>query len=208
MKRLVVCLMLALALFQGGAARSALAAGKTVLVPLAEGFEEIEALTVVDVLRRAGAEVVLASLAGTEVRGANGVVVRADATLDRSLDRDYDLVALPGGLPGAEHLAASPALSGLLRRQAGQGRPVAAICASPALVLEPLGLLAGRRATTYPSFSGRLTSGTYVPERVVADGPVITSAGPGTALEFSLALVRALYGEEAARSLGQGMLAR
>lgn len=161
---------------------------KRVLVPLAEGFEELEAVTIVDILRRAGIEVVVASLGDSPVAGSHGIRLEADAPLADVLDGHFDMVALPGGMPGAEHLKRDPRIAALLRRTRGAGLPVAAICAAP-MVLEAAGLLAGRRATSYPGFLADAAG-----EAVVADRGVITSRGPGTALDFALALVEELEG--------------
>lgn len=179
-----------------------------VLVPIADGTEEIEAVTVIDTLRRAGDEVVVAA-AGSgplEVTASRGVRLVADRPLAGCEDEEWDLIVIPGGRPGAERLAAAPETAELLRRQVAAGRLLGAICAAPALVLAPLGLLAGRRATCHPDFADRLSGGAAT-ERVVEDGKLVTSRGPGTALEFALALVARLHGREAARSVGAAMVA-
>lgn len=170
---------------------------KSVLVPLAEGCEELEAVTVVDLLRRAGIEVVTAGLAAGPVRASRGVVLLPDATLDEALGRDFDMVVLPGGLPGADHLDRDPRIRTLLTRMAGEGRYTAAICAAPK-VLASAGLLAGRAATAFPGVLERLALGDTVlkGEPVVADGKVITSRGPGTAMDFALLLIERLLGRE------------
>ena len=176
-------------------------------VLLAPGFEEIEATTPIDVLRRAGLEVVVAGLEGPVVVGAHGLGLAVDQTLDQ-LSGDLDAVVLPGGLPGAKNLAASLEVSALIQRVHRSGGLVAAICAAPALVLAPSGILEGKRATCYPGFEERFPSAAQHQEaRVVVDGRLITSRGPGTALEFSLALVSELVSPERARELAQGMLA-
>lgn len=173
-----------------------------VLVPLAEGFEEIEAVTIVDLLRRAGIEVVTAGLEPGPVTGSHGIVVAPDTTLDAVLDQAFDMVALPGGMPGAANLAADARLLGFLRRLADDGRFTAAICAAPG-VLAKAGLLAGKRATSYPGFLTPASApGTILSESpVVEDGKVITSRGPGTAMDFALALVEQLEGAVARRSV-------
>lgn len=178
-----------------------------VLVPLAEGFEEIEAVTVIDVLRRAGAEVTVAGLREGAVKGSRGVVVVPDVTLDAQDVEAFDAIVLPGGMPGATNLAADPRLGAMLRAAASGGsQTIGAICAAPAVVLQGLDLLGGRRATCYPSFSKELP--TYEDRRVVVDGKVITSQGPGTAMEFALELVRQLMGEDEARAVAAPMLHR
>jgi len=177
----------------------------TAIVVLAEGFEEIEAVTPVDVLRRAGVDVALVGLDALTVTGAHGVVFQADRLLTDN--EAVDAVILPGGLPGADNLAASSVLAGVLKAQAAQGKLVAALCASPGCVLAPLGLLDGKRATCYPSFEERFPpSATYVVEDVVKDGNILTSRGPGTAFPFALALARELAGESVADELARGML--
>ena len=165
-----------------------------VLVPVAEGFEELEAVTVIDLLRRAGIEVTVAGLADGPVRASRGTRMLPDATLDAVADRPWDMIVLPGGLPGADHLAADARLRDLLRAHAGAGRWTAAICAAPK-VLVAAGLLEGRRATAFPGILEAAGHGTAVAEAVVRDGEIITSRGPGTAMDFALALIEALLGE-------------
>ena len=179
---------------------------KQVLIVLAEGFEEIEAVTPADVLRRAGCEVTLAGAGKKSVTGAHGIRFEADVVLEdfRGLP---DLVVLPGGMPGAENLRKSAALGRLLEAMKKEGRLIGAICASPAVVLAPGGYLDGRKATCFPGFEGRLGAKiTFLPDRVVSDGPFVTSRGPGSALEFSLELVERLVGAAKAAELSQGML--
>jgi 4-methyl-5(b-hydroxyethyl)-thiazole monophosphate biosynthesis len=168
-----------------------------VLVPLAEGFEEIEAVTVVDLFRRAGVEVQTAALAARDVTGSHGITIRADTALDAVTAADYDMIVLPGGMPGAEHLKRDPRVIALLQAFAAEGRYTAAICAAPA-VLAHAGLLAGRAATGFPGF---LTADSapglrLCDDPVVIDGRVVTSRGAGTAMEFGLALVELLVGPE------------
>lgn len=166
---------------------------RRVLVPLAEGFEELEAVTIVDILRRAGIEVVVASLAGSPVTGSHGLRIAADTPLAALAEQDFDMIALPGGMPGAEHLKKDARIADLIRRHRVKGRPVAAICAAP-MVLAAAGALDGRRATSYPGFLADAKHTTVVADAVVADDGVITSRGPGTALDFALALVAELAG--------------
>jgi 4-methyl-5(b-hydroxyethyl)-thiazole monophosphate biosynthesis len=173
---------------------------KRVLVPLAEGFEELEAVTIIDILRRAGVEVVVASLAGSPVAGAHGIRLEADAPLEALLAQHFDMIALPGGMPGAEHLRRDPRIAALVKRLHAAGRPVAAICAAP-MVLAAAGLLAGRRATSYPGFLDGAAAATVVGDTVVVDRGVITSRGPGTALDFALALVEELEGRAARQAI-------
>jgi 4-methyl-5(b-hydroxyethyl)-thiazole monophosphate biosynthesis len=169
---------------------------KRVLVPLAEGFEELEAVTVIDILRRAGIEVVVASLGASPVTGSHGIRIAADTPLAALVEQDFDMIALPGGMPGAEHLKKDARVAEFARRLHAKGRPVAAICAAP-MVLAAAGLLDGRRATSYPGFLEGTTKTSVSREAVVIDGGVITSRGPGTALDFALQLVETLEGADA-----------
>ena len=169
---------------------------KRVLVPLAEGFEELEAVTIIDMLRRAGIEVVVAALAGNPVTGSHGIVLSADAAFDDVSGQEFDLIALPGGMPGASNLRDDPRIGAIIRRLHDGGRHVAAICAAP-MALAAAGVLKGRRATSYPGFLDRAADLTLVDEPVVVDGRVITSRGPGTALDFALELVAQLQGPAA-----------
>jgi len=168
-----------------------------VLVPLAQGCEELEAVTVIDLLRRAGIEVVTAGLAAGPVRASRGVVLVPDSTLDAVAQQDFDMIVLPGGLPGADHLNDDPRLRQMLQRAAAAGRYTAAICAAPK-VLASAGLLDGRQATAYPGVLDRLNlPRTEVLQRaVVTDGHVVTSRGPGTAMDFALELIERLLGSD------------
>ncbi|HEY5558470.1 MAG TPA: DJ-1 family glyoxalase III [Steroidobacteraceae bacterium] len=177
---------------------------KRVLVPLAEGFEELEAVTIIDVLRRAGVDVVVASLAGSPVTGAHGIRLAADTPLAALAEQEFDMIALPGGMPGAEHLKKDARIAQIIRRLHGEGRPVAAICAAP-MVLAAAGVLDGRRATSYPGFLDDAARVTVVDEAVVVDRGVITSRGPGTALDFALALVAELAGPAARATIESGL---
>jgi 4-methyl-5(b-hydroxyethyl)-thiazole monophosphate biosynthesis len=179
---------------------------KKVLVPVADGTEELEAVAIVDVLRRAGAAVTMASVGGNlQITASRGVVILADTLIEACVDEDYDLVVLPGGIPGAQHLRDSDLLTALLKRQRDASRLYGAICASPAIVLEHHGLLEGRQATCHPGFVEQLSDKGRIESRVVEDGNCLTSRGAGTAVEFGLALVERLYGrdkrEEVAASL-------
>jgi 4-methyl-5(b-hydroxyethyl)-thiazole monophosphate biosynthesis len=169
----------------------------SVLVPLAQGCEELEAITVVDLLRRAGIDVVTAGLDDRPVRASRGSVLLPDMNLDQALQRDYDMVVLPGGLPGADHLDNDARIRALLESMADEGRYTAAICAAPK-VLAHAGLLQGRRATSYPgAFAPESVEGLeYVDQPVVQDGRVITSRGPGTAMDFALELIELLAGRD------------
>jgi 4-methyl-5(b-hydroxyethyl)-thiazole monophosphate biosynthesis len=175
-----------------------------VLVPLAAGFEEIEAVTVIDVLRRAGAEVVVAGLEAGPVKASRGVVVVPDTTMATALEQSYDAVVLPGGMPGATHLAADTRVRTALARAREEGRIIGAICAAPAVVLGALGYLDGKQATCHPSFASQLAL--HGTGRVVIDGNIVTSQGPGTALEFALELVRTLMGRVKADEVARPMI--
>jgi 4-methyl-5(b-hydroxyethyl)-thiazole monophosphate biosynthesis len=181
---------------------------KKVLVLLAEGFEEIEAVTPIDVLRRAGVDVVVAGVTGRIVSGAHGLKFETDLEL-RDFHGAPDLVVLPGGMPGAKNLGESREVQELVKRMHREKRWIGAICAAPALALAPAGILEGRKATCYPGFEKEFKKGTtFSQDRVVVDGNVVTSRGPGSALEFSLELARRLVGDAVADELQQGMLAK
>lgn len=167
-----------------------------VLVPLAAGCEELEAVTLIDLLRRAGIEVVSAGLQPGIVKASRGVQLVPDTLLDAVLHEDFDMIALPGGMPGAQHLKEDPRILALLKRMAQQGRYTAAICAAPTVLAEA-GLLAGRRATSYPGFLDRIEvpGMAYQQDAVVRDGNILTSRGPGTAMDFALALIEVLSGK-------------
>jgi len=165
---------------------------KRLLLLLADGFEEIEALTSLDLLRRGGVEVVTSSLAEGPVRSAHGLTVVPDTHLDAVAGERFDMVLLPGGAPGYLNLAADARVRALVRAQLDAERPVAAICGAP-YVLEEAGVLGGHRVTAYPSVRKRLTSAAQVvDETVVADGLLRTSQGVGTAMAFALALLEEL----------------
>ena len=178
---------------------------RSVLVPIADGSEEIEAVCIIDVLRRAGAQVTVASVGALQITASRGVRIVADGTIEACRDHIFDLIVLPGGMPGAEHLRDAPILREMLRRQQATGRLYGAICAAPAVVLHHHGLLHGKRATAHPAFADRLEDRRSVSERVVVDGGCITSQGPGTAIEFALALVARLYGEAKAAEVAAPM---
>ena len=171
-----------------------------VLVPLAEGFEEVEAVTIIDLLRRAEIEVVTAGLQSRRVTGNHGITLEADTTLDAALTAAapaFDMIALPGGLPGARHLQSDARLIAALQAAIARGACAAAICAAP-IALAAAGLLEGRRATSFPGFldAGAIPGLELSEAPVVTDGQVITSRGPGTAMDFALALIEQLAGSE------------
>ncbi|MEJ2393653.1 MAG: DJ-1/PfpI family protein [Candidatus Thiodiazotropha sp.] len=167
-----------------------------VLVPLAQGCEELEAVTITDLLTRGGIEVVTAGLDSRPVKASRGMTLLPETTIDAVMEQDFDMIVLPGGLPGADHLNDDPRIHQLLKRLSADGKYTAAICAAPK-VLATAGLLDGRKATSYP---GAL-AGMDLPrvdvklERVVRDDKVVTSRGPGTAMDFALELVELLVGK-------------
>lgn len=175
---------------------------------LAEGFEEVEALTAVDVLRRAGMPVKTVSITSAlQVKGAHGVIVSADVLYDNTMFRDAAWLILPGGLPGADNLHDYSPLIGLLRNQleSKRGR-IAAICAAPAVVLGAEGMLRGRRATCYPGFESKLLGAEYVDAPVVRDDKFVLGNGPANALLWALTIVDEELGQEKAANVANGML--
>lgn len=175
-----------------------------VLVPLAQGCEELEAVTIIDLLRRAGIEVIAAGLESGPVTASRGVRLLPDMTLDEALDLDYDMVALPGGLPGSDHLADDRRLTELLRSMNESGRFVGAVCAAPK-VLAREGILAGKRATAFPGVLQAEEHPDITGNAVTRDGRVITSRSAGTVMDFALAIIEALLGREDRDSVEQGL---
>jgi 4-methyl-5(b-hydroxyethyl)-thiazole monophosphate biosynthesis len=177
-----------------------------ILVPLAEGFEEIEAVTIVDVLRRAGLDVTVAGLEPGAVMGSHGIPVTPDVHLGAVDVSAFTMIVLPGGMPGTRNLVLDERVLELVRRLHRQGKRTAAICAAP-LVLQAAGVIEGVPITSHPSVRERLAGADVRPEpRVLRSGPVTTSQGAGTAMEFSLALVADLCGEEKAAELALAMV--
>lgn len=177
------------------------------LIAVADGVEEIESVTLIDVLRRAEIEVVVASIeARRMITCSRGVRLTADAMLIDVLAQDFDLIVLPGGMPGARRLAEHVPLAQRVQRQAKEGRFFAAICAAPALALQGFGVLKQRRMTCYPAFSDRLSGCTFVDQPVVVDGNCITSQGPATALAFALMLVEQLAGKARRKAVSDALL--
>lgn len=163
---------------------------------LADGFEEVEALCPLDIMRRAGIEVRTVGITGAVVTGSHGIAVKADITPDMAADA-ADMVILPGGLPGATNLDASPDADRIVKEAAANGAYLAAICAAP-LILGRRGLLQGKRATCYPGFENELAGAEVVSDPVAVDGNIITGKAMGAAAEFGYALTEALAGKEAA----------
>ncbi len=176
---------------------------------LAEGFEEIEALATVDVLRRAGMTVYTVSITSDkEVKGTNGVTVTADKTISEIDANDAEWLIIPGGMPGAANLAVCGKLKDMLTTQWNKQGKIAAICAAPAVVLAPLGIVRGQEATCYPSFKDDLVKygAQYLDMRVVESGNLITGNGPSSALLFAFAIVSNTLGQDVASSVASGML--
>jgi len=176
----------------------------TALIPLAEDFEEIEAVTIIDVLRRAGIEVTVAALNNELVIGSHRIPILADCLLTEVRHHSYDLIALHGG-PGTKNLKASPLVLEMISKQAAQGKLVAAICAAP-VVLATAGLLKEQRATAYPTVKEELPVKEYLDVDVVVDGNIITGRSPASALPFALKLVELLLGADTATATAKAMI--
>lgn len=176
-----------------------------ILIPLAPGCEELEAVTVIDLLRRAGIEVVTAGLAEGPIQASRGVVLIPDTTLDAVLEQAFDMVVLPGGQPGSDNLDQDPRIRRLLQRMVDGDGYAAAICAAPK-VLASAGVLAGKRATAYPGVLEGVAQVQLESQPVVRDGRVITSRGPGTAMDFALELIEILVGRERRDQVEAGLV--
>ena len=178
-----------------------------VLIPLAQGCEELEAVTIIDLLRRAGIEVVTAGLDSGPVKASRGVMLLPDTTIDAVMNDQFDMIVLPGGLPGADHLNADSRIHELLNRTQAAGGYTAAICAAPK-VLASAGLLDGRQATSYPGILDgmNLPSVQVALKPVIRDGKVITSRGPGTAMDFALELIEVLAGRQKRDEVESGLV--
>ena len=179
---------------------------KKAIVILAKGFEEIEAVTCIDILRRAGIAVTVAGLDKQEIEGAHGLLIRTDKRLDAAGD-DFDACVLPGGMPGAANLASSHKLQELLKAFDKKKKIIAAICAAPAVVLAPAGILADKSATCFPGMEDAFGPETaHKEENVVIDDNIITSRGPATALPFALAVAEKLVGPATKEQLRKATL--
>ena len=177
-----------------------------VYIMLAEGFEEVEALTVVAIVRRAGIEANTVSITSdNEVTGAHGIVVKADEIMADVDLRNSGLVVLPGGMPGALNLRNDATLCAVLKERAEKERPIAAICAAP-YILGELGILRGKKATCYPGFEDKLLGATYTAAMVERDGNIITAKGPAAAMAFGFAIVELLGSVYKANEVAEGML--
>lgn len=177
-----------------------------VLVLLAEGFEELEAITVVDILRRAKIEVITTGLKDRKVKSTRRVIVTSETTLDKVNAQDFDMVVLPGGQPGADNLIADERVKELLQTMEKEGKYIAAICAAP-YVLSHAGILKNKKATSYPTLQSKLDAAQIIDNQgVVIDDKIITSQGPGTAIDFALELVAILKGQDTTQKIKDAML--
>ncbi len=181
---------------------------KRVLTVFAEGFEEIEAVTPVDLLRRAGIEVDTAGITGIDITGSHGISIIADYSIDE-IEDVYDGIIIPGGIPGSVNIAGSDEVLDLIRKMNAEGRLIASICAAPALVLYKAGVLNGKKATCYPGYEKEFKKGVeFSDEKVVVDENIITSRGAGCAAEFSHAVIEYLAGRETADKVLSSILYR
>lgn len=179
---------------------------KKAIIILADGFEEIEAITVIDILRRAGISVTVAGVTDTKIKGSHNIVVLADKKLDE-IWPDYDACVLPGGMPGATNLASSQKVLSVITAMHNKGKIVAAICAAPSVVLAPTGILKGKSATGYPGMEKGFDKETiWKKDKVVIDGSIITSQGPATAIPFALAIAEKLAGKKIYQKVGKAAL--
>ena len=175
------------------------------LVPLAAGVEEMEAVIIIDVLRRSGWEVVAAGVTPSPILASRGVRLLADAEWSQLDPAAFDILIIPGGAGGTDVLAQTPSVLAAVRDFRAAGKPLAAICAGP-LVLQAAGVLHGVRATCHPGVASRLTATPRLPERVVVDGNTITSQGPGTTMEFALAIIEHVDGARTAKAVAPGLM--
>jgi 4-methyl-5(b-hydroxyethyl)-thiazole monophosphate biosynthesis len=182
---------------------------KKVLVPLAPGFEEIEAITVIDILRRAGVDVVVAGTQSGPIEASRKTRHIPDCALDDIHAEDFDMIVLPGGQPGTTNLRHDARIKLIIETLQAKDRRIAAICAAPS-ILSAYGVLKGRAATSHPSVRAEVAAGAgeVSEQRVVIDGPVVTSQAAGTAMEFAFALVEILCGADKAAEINRGVLAR
>lgn len=177
------------------------------IVPLADGFEEIEAVTIIDLFRRAGIEVTVAGVHGTSATGSHGITMQCDARIEGCNFDGADALVLPGGMPGSRALRESEPVRDAVTRLVSDGKLVAAVCAAPT-VLASCGVLRGRRATSHPAHAHEMDDSIYVEDAVVEDGNIITSRGAGTSIDFALAVVARLVGEGTAREIAERIVYR
>ncbi len=181
---------------------------KRVLVPVAPGFEEIETITVIDILRRANVEVVSAGTEPGEITGSRKVKIVPDVLLKNVVnDENFDMIVLPGGMPGTTNLKKDESVKKIIHRMYKQGKYISAICAAPT-VLAAIGLTNGKNITSHPSVKDALQSESYKEDRVVVDGQIITSRSPGTAMEFAMKLVEILVGKEIVEKINAVVMAK
>mgnify|MGYP002630165817 CR=1 FL=1 len=180
---------------------------KKILLPLAEGFEEIEAITIIDLLRRAGAKVTVAGLKKRNVQGSHGLKIVADTVLAEVLNESWDMIVLPGGVPGAPNLMDDDRIIKLLQDQAAANKTSAAICAAPA-VLEKAGLTGKKKVTSHPAWADRMTTAVHTGERVQVADLLVTGQAAGSAMEFAFKLIETLFGAEKVAEVNAGVLAR
>jgi 4-methyl-5(b-hydroxyethyl)-thiazole monophosphate biosynthesis len=178
---------------------------KTVLVLFAEGSEELEAITIVNILRRGHVQVTLAGLQPGVLRGSRGTAIQPDCTLDDALSAQYDMIVLPGGQPGTRNLRGDARVIQLVQDMAQHGKFVTAICAAPA-VLAAAGLLDGKRATCYPTCLDEFANVKLKTSAIEQDGHIITSRGPGTAMDFALTLLEQLHGAAVRAEVETGLV--
>jgi 4-methyl-5(b-hydroxyethyl)-thiazole monophosphate biosynthesis len=174
-----------------------------VLVPLADGFEEIEAVTIIDLLRRAGIDTVTASIGAATVKGSHGITVIADMLLDEKTR--FDAIVLPGGMPGSDNLKNDPQIISIIKEINNSGGLTAALCAAP-IVLSEAGILKSRKFTCYPGFEKDIPEGICVKESVVTDGSIITGMGAGPAPLFALEIIKYLTNEETAQKIKEQII--
>lgn len=179
---------------------------KKALIPVTDGTEELEAVAIIDILRRADIEVTVASTTDSkQIHCSRGITLVADTLISDCLQETYDLVALPGGIPGAQNLRDSVELTTILKNQHREGRYYGAICASPAVILGHHGLLEGKKATCHPGFADQMKNRDQSQALVVIDGNCITSRGAGTAVDFALSLVEILMGRDSRQAVEDGL---
>ncbi|MDG5816102.1 DJ-1/PfpI family protein [Chitinispirillales bacterium ANBcel5] len=174
------------------------------IIILAEGFEETEAITCIDLLRRADISTTVLGLESLEITGSHEVTIIADSLL-KDFSDDFDAIILPGGMPGSNNLAQSQSVLDLAKKANSKGKLCAAVCAAP-LVFEKAGLLKGVKATCYPAFEEKLNEADYQKQRVVKDQNIITSQGLGTSIEFALKIIESLSNKETADKIGSSIL--
>jgi len=180
---------------------------KKVILPLSDGFEEIEAVTIIDILRRAGIQVVVAGLKEGTLKGSRRLLLMPDVLLDQVKDEAFDAVVLPGGQPGVDNLRRDVRVLELVKRMDREKKLIGAICAAP-LVLRDAGIIRGVKMTSYPGMNSEFKESRYEENRLVLDSHVITSRGPATAMDFALKLAEILAGPEQAAKVAEAVLIR